>query len=153
MKLNKLIAVLTLAITAGVANADTKYIHKWSVDGSAGWRTDINVANVCQNTSVDVEIQLWKSNGTQLANKQISSGYATDSEGKIAFTLAPHESKDVNFAFTHFSSFTTGNGKVTTTTSNPDAACLVGGYQYHTTVGGNNYGHALSYQFNNGEKF
>lgn len=154
MKYLKSLLALSLIAIPTLASANTKYIHKWAVDGSAGWRSDINVSNVCHNESVNVVVQFWTSDGSILANKRISSVHTTDADGKVSFTLLPHESTGVSFDYTYFNTFTYGNGEITTSYTNPDALCLVGGYQYHTTVGSNNpYGHALSYHFNNGDKF
>lgn len=150
-KIKTLTTVLLVSLSGSVF-AGTNYIHKWA----AGiiWRTDINIANMCHTKSTDVVIQLWNADGSLLANKQLSSNYATDSDGKIYLTLAPHESKDINFDFSQFSNFATGNGTISTYYQKPGSRCLVGGYQYHTTVGSNNpYGHSHSYQFNNGRRF
>jgi hypothetical protein len=146
--------ILALATVVGLTTslwADSQNIHRWVAEPVAEWRTHIKLTNACNQDSVEAILKFWNSDGTLLANKQISSSDSTSASGEIILSLSPHQTKGVLFDFNYFPAYEHGSGIVTAKTAS-GVKCLTGAY-VHESSKANANGKALGYRFNNGENF
>ena len=147
---NRLFGIIaaTLLAAAPFAHAGDAEIPSFRVAGS-DWNTQIMLTNVSAVTA-DVAVTLWDGNGNRLTNFAMSSGQSTDANGQYVFSLPPRNTHRVYLHYSHISSYTEGNAKISVSSLDPNedsSVYLVGDVVVRSV--NTSYGYAV----NNGQPF
>lgn len=148
--MKKVLVAGFLILTSINSFADTKFVHKWAAGGPKDYSGYISLTNTCATDSAEITIKYWKADGTELSNQTLQSGYVTDANGEINFSLLSHQSVTVTVAHSYFGTSTsTGSARVTVNYDEPGTQCVVGGYGNYSTP----FGFHESFIINNGNRF